>query len=290
MDFSREKNGYNIKQVDNYIANMKQKYEQTTGEQKIRISDLKRELESAKQELSAYKDKNSDISNALVVAVETAKQIENSSKNVYALEIKRLRSLYSRWDSFLTQLIKTYPAVGEKYDYDKLLKEFSDKIDEIIKQNSVDLTDTASSEPVGIRNLISKMGGLTSKRPESSHTFVIKRRKPVQDIFEETANEQQLSQKENKLDNLDQMKNNNLESKLKPIANIQSGEKDKFDSLVEKFFDSPSEDDNAYAKALIRKKKTNSGFDLKEALNPTEDLAEIMKGFDFFDDEQKKKK
>ena len=43
MDFSREKNGYNIKQVDNYIANMKQKYEQTTGEQKIRISDLKRE-------------------------------------------------------------------------------------------------------------------------------------------------------------------------------------------------------------------------------------------------------
>ena len=288
MDFSREKNGYNIKEVDNYISNMKQKYEQTTGEQKIRISDLKRELESTKQELSVYKDKNSDISNALVVAVETAKQIENSSKNVYALEIKRLRSLYSRWDSFLSQLIKTYPAVGEKYDYDKLLKEFGDKIDEIIKQNSVDLTDNTPSEPVGIRNLISKMGGLAVKRPENNHTYVIKRKMPVQDIFEETANEQQNIQQDNKIDSLEQMKNSNLESKLKPIANMQSGEKDKFDSLVEKFFDSPSEDDNAYAKALIRKKKSN-GFDLKEALNPTEDLAEIMKDFNFFDDDNKDK-
>lgn len=289
MDFSCEKNGYNIKEVDSYISNMKQKYEQTTGEQKIRISDLKRELENTKQELSVYKDKNSDISNALVVAVETAKQIENSSKNVYALEIKRLRSLYSRWDSFLSQLIKTYPAVGEKYDYDKLLKEFSDKIDEIIKQNSVDLTESASNEPVGIRNLISKMGGLASKRPESSHTYVIKRRKPVQDIFEETANEQQHNQQDNKLDSFEQMKNGNLESKLKPIANMQTGEKDKFDSLVEKFFNSPDEDDNAYAKVLIRKKKSNSGFDLKEALNPTEDLAEIMKDFNFFDDDNKDK-
>ena len=288
MDFSREKNGYNVKEVDSYISNMKQKYEQTTGEQKIRISDLKREVESVKQELSVYKNKNSDISNALVVAVETAKQIENSSKNVYSLEIKRLRSLYSRWDSFLTQLIKTYPAVGEKYDYDKLLKEFSDKIDEIIKKNSVDLTEETPNEPVGIRNLISKMGGFAVKRPESSSTYVIKRKNPVQDIFEETANEQQNLKQDEKMRSLDQLKNSNLESQLKPIANMQSGEKDKFDSLVEKFFNSPDEEDNAYAKALIRKKKSNSGFDLKEALNPTEDLAEIMKGFDFFDDDKDK--
>lgn len=288
MDFSREKNGYNVKEVDSYISNMKQKYEQTTGEQKIRISDLKREVESVKQELSVYKNKNSDISNALVVAVETAKQIENSSKNVYSLEIKRLRSLYARWDSFLTQLIKTYPAVGEKYDYDKLLKEFSDKIDEIIKKNSVDLTEETPNEPVGIRNLISKMGGFAVKRPESSSTYVIKRKNPVQDIFEETANEQQNLKQDEKMRSLDQLKNSNLESQLKPIANMQSGEKDKFDSLVEKFFNSPDEEDNAYAKALIRKKKSNSGFDLKEALNPTEDLAEIMKGFDFFDDDKDK--
>lgn len=288
MDFSREKNGYNIKEVDNYIANLKQKYEQTAGEQKIRISDLKRELESAKQELSAYKDKNNDISNALVVAVETAKQIENSSKNVYALEIKRLRSLYSRWDSFLTQLVKTYPAVGEKYDYDKLLKEFGDKIDEIIKQNSVDLSDTTPSEPVGIRNLISKMGGLTTRRPEETQSFVVKRRKPAQDVFDEIDNGQS-NDLGTKTDNFEQMKNNNLELKIKPIANIDSGGKDKFDSLVEKFFNSPDEDDNAYSKALIRKKKSASGFDLKEALNPTEDLAEIMKDFDFFDDDKKKK-
>lgn len=288
MDFSHEKNGYSVREVDAYISNMKQKYEQTAGEQKIRISDLKRELESTKKELSSYKDKNNDISSALVVAVETAKQIENSSKNVYALEIKRLRSLYSKWDNFLTQLIKTYPAVGTKFDYEKLLKEFSDKIDAIIKQNSVDISDNTPSEPVGIRNLISKMGGLTTRRPEQTNSFVIKRKNPAQENFVETDSEQENDHDEN-LDSLEQMKNNNPELKIKPIANMQSGEKDKFDSLVEKFFNSPDEDDNAYSKALIRKKKSNSGFDLKEALNPTEDLAEIMKDFDFFDDDKKDK-
>ena len=33
-----------------------------------------------------------------------------------------------------------------------------------------------------------------------------------------------------------------------------------------------------------------TGFDLKEAINPKEDLDEIMKAFDFYNDDKKKKK
>ena len=78
------------------------------------------------------------------------------------------------------------------------------------------------------------------------------------------------------------------------------------DSMAEKYLN--SDDDlkiNAYAKNFtkkkLEKKSTNSadpfnymeypepnesGFDLKDALNPKEDLDEIMKSFDFFDEDQ----
>ena len=89
-DFEIVKNGYDKSQVDRYIVELVEDNEKKVREQKLRISDLKRELELTKAELKTYKDKNSDISDALVVAVETAKQIENSSNNIYQLEIKRV--------------------------------------------------------------------------------------------------------------------------------------------------------------------------------------------------------
>ena len=39
----------------------------------------------------------------------------------------------------------------------------------------------------------------------------------------------------------------------------------------------------AYSKTILKKKK-ESGFDLKEALTPTEDLIDIMKAFNIEDD------
>lgn len=259
-------------QMDYEVDRLKLEYDKTLNEQKIRINDLKHELEAKSLELEQYKSKNSDISNALVVAVETAKQIENSSKNVYELEIKRLRNLYNRWEAFLNDLMKTYPKSAEKFDSKRLLDEFSRKIDEIIKQNSVD-TQEESTQPIGIRNLISKMGGLTVKQPEPSNNVVYIKRADAQPSVQEPEI------------NYD-IKKNPSELKIKPIANMKADKQDKFNSLVDKFFEDNTETENAYSKALIRKKQ--SGFDLKEALNPTENLEEIMKDFDFFDDKNKK--
>ena len=67
MKFKQAKNGYDMQEVDAYIKNLRTEYERTTSEQKIRISDLKREVESKTAELISYKSKNSDISNALIV-------------------------------------------------------------------------------------------------------------------------------------------------------------------------------------------------------------------------------
>lgn len=287
-------------------------YERVINDQKIRISDLKRELQSANLELNQYKEKNNNISNALVVAVETAKQIENSSKNVYDLEIKRIKNLYSKWEYFLKDLMKKYPSTSVEYNSQKLLDEFSGKIDEIIKQNSLSLGSENNPQPVGIRNLISKMGGVVSKQVEMPSKTIYIQRQDVEhsanqdEKLEKITEQETMSPKEemftaqlektnSKNDAIKSFKKSNLqetsdlkkplsELKLKPIANVKTGNNK---SGIEKFFEDNNEAENAYSKALIRKRQS-SGFDLKEALNPTEDLAQIMKEFDFFDDDKSK--
>ena len=278
MNFNHEKNGYNIKQVDDFLLRLKNEYDRVASEHKIRISDLKRENEALQKELSSYKKRNNNISDALVVAVETAKQIENSSKNVYELEIKRIRSLYTKWENFLNELMQQYPSVKNKFDTEKLLSEFNNKIDEIIKQNSVPVNEP-TTQSIGIRNLISKMGGLTSK-PVETKKVVIKRNNANDEVSYIESQKLTLQN-----DNFQEAQpKSNLELKIKPIANMKNDKDERFNSLVDKFLTGDTEEENAYSKALIRKKENKTGFDLKEALNPTEDLASIMKDFDFFDD------
>ena len=133
-DFKIVKNGYDTKDVDRYIIDLMRENEDKMHQQLTRISELKRELEQLKSQLDVYKSKNDDISDALVVAVETAKQIENSSKNIYQLEINRVRSLYDKWQNFLQDLMKKYPELQERYDTKKILKIFEEDINNKLKK------------------------------------------------------------------------------------------------------------------------------------------------------------
>ena len=76
-------------------------------------------------------------------------------------------------------------------------------------------------------------------------------------------------------------------SNIKPIANVEVENNEDYDSPVEKFLQEDSSD-ATYTNFLSKNPKSNglepneSGFDLKEAVNPTEDLEEIMKAFNFY--------
>jgi hypothetical protein len=63
---------------------------------------------------------------------------------------------------------------------------------------------------------------------------------------------------------------------------MQLEKNDKYDTLVEKFLNSKPPEEQP--KAL---KIQSSGFDLKEAISPKDDLSEIMKAFDFYKNDDK---
>ena len=66
-------------------------------------------------------------------------------------------------------------------------------------------------------------------------------------------------------------------SRIKPVCDLKLGKDDKYDTLVDKFLNTRPEDDE-----LPKIEIQSSSFDLKEAINPKDDLSEIMKAFDFY--------
>lgn len=63
---------------------------------------------------------------------------------------------------------------------------------------------------------------------------------------------------------------------IKPVTDMSLNDEDKFDTLADKFLSTRPEENERTMKIQ------SSGFDLKEAISPTQSLAEIMKAFDFY--------
>ena len=241
-----------------------------------------------------FREKNSNISDALVVAVETAKQIESSSKNIYELEIKRIRSLYDKWKKFLEELMKKYPALRSKYDTKLLLEVFSRDIDNILMQNkksidqkeaiAVQTNEAIGTNTIGLRMLINKMSNVNrpiipgfSGNLEKADRAIVRNQKPSEETLAKYRVEQELEDESKRLS----------KDQIKPISNIKLDAHESYENLVDKFLSNDDEyENNAYSKIMFEKQK-NDTFNLKDAVTPTEDLDEIMRSFSFYPENDK---
>lgn len=294
VKFNNSKNGYDKKEVDDYIFELSNTCEERLKEQKSRIDDLKADLQTANEQLEIYKEKNSNISDALIVAVETAKQIENSSKTIYELEIKRIRSLYDKWKSFLDDFMKRYPELQAKYDTNILLDIFKQDIDKILNQNKKTMEQKEAvanqfdsideSNTIGLRMLINKMSSenratYSKDSTENSKVKLYRRPKPTEQTMAKYKVDLSFEDEEKRL----------MKDKIKPISNLELDNNENYENLVDKFLTNDDEDySNAYSKILLEKQK-NDGFSLREAVTPTQNLDEIMKSFSFYPDNDEDK-
>ena len=261
--FDINKKGYDTDQVDKFISNLSVKYEEKLSEQKDRVFALKNELSNMEERLENYKDKDKQISQALIFAVEKAEQIENNASKLYDLEIKRMRLLYKQWEDIVMKV--------NMCDVPSMLKgevnDFSKTINEVLEQNNriggnVIRKDLHNNSDNYIRNLLNKMDYAINNKDKD---------KKDQNVLQSMSNE---TEKEN-------ARLIDLSGKLDKIKVKGSG------NMAENYLNSDSDDENnVFAKNLMRKKpkkpESDSGFDLEDALNPKEDLDEIMKAFDFF--------
>ena len=271
--FAEARRGYCKEEVDAYIEDLK---EQLDSKDQT-IASLNYELEKFREQDKEIKQKSENISIALTAAVEKAKQIEKSSYNVYNLKVQELELLYNRWERVLNELVDKYPKLDEIDNVKRLMADFRNAIKASVKEDFrfINTQNVATPATDPMRALLSKMNASVEKQMDRGKKVKVKQR-----IRRQLPKDMQTKQTEL----------NKLEEKsilIKPIydAHIEAGEK--YESLVDKFLTEDATPDSAYANKITAKvgvmpEANETGFDLKEAVNPKEDLEEIMKSFDFF--------
>lgn len=270
INFSVAKNGYNKKEVELYIKDLLTKVDDL--EQKNQ--KLENELKSYQSQKNEIKEKNESISIALTAAVEKAKQIEKSSNNVYKLKIQQLNLLYSKWEKLLDEIIDKYPQIEQVENVQQLLTKFKDDIKNTLKDDFklCSITSPVKTDNDTIRLLLKKLN--TYSKDEPVKTVKVERKQLSKDML---TSQTELNRIEDKA------------SLIKPICNTSLNEKmTDGEDLADKFLEDDSIENNAYANIITSKvgaipEVNETGFDLKEAINPKDDLDEIMKAFDFFD-------
>lgn len=274
MNFSSSKNGYNKKEVDLYIVDLHQ-----------HISDLETQNRMLSQKLDKYlgkdkeiDDKNKSISIALTAAVEKARQIERSSKNVYKLKIQQLGLLYEKWEKLLNIILEKYPQIEGVENVNKLLTEFKDNIKSTLKEDYklYSMSTPMKNDTDKIKSLINKLSSYSNK--DSLKEVKVERKQLPKDML---SAQTELSRIEDKA------------PLIKPIYDGEDKLNGEYDNLADKFLSENDEQNNAYANIITSKVRAvpevnESGFDLKEAINPKEDLDEIMQAFDFYHGDENK--
>ena len=243
-NFKIIKKGYSQLEVDSYIERLVYDYESRLAEQKDRIFYLKDQLEKFTS------NSDNELMTSLVSAVERARLIENSSKNIYELETKKLNLLYTKMENLLNDE-NVYNERSVKKELLALIKDCRSSLENNVQKQKQNLMESTSGDPV--KRLLTKMIGL-NKIPSEQH-------EPLPTTKTES--------KEN-------------------VRKIEPKHTEKLDSIFE--LNRLIDEQPKRSSTKIQEVEEESGFDLKEALNPKEDLEEIMKAFDFYNDAKKESK
>ena len=126
-------------QVVSAMSRIKTENEGAVAAEKDKIFALLEENAELKQQNAALLRRDKLISDALVAAVEKAKEIEIAAKRKCDLEIKRLRLFQAKWGQYFARVMERYP-VDENL---QKIQEFTRKVDEILGNES-DQTDEAA--------------------------------------------------------------------------------------------------------------------------------------------------
>ncbi|NCB48400.1 MAG: hypothetical protein EOM55_02070 [Clostridia bacterium] len=299
-NFKIVKHGYSQIEVDSYIDRLKYDYESHLAEQKDRIFYLKDQLDKITNST------DNELMSSLVCAVERAKVIENSSKNIYELETKKLNMLYQKMEMLLKDEEVNIDRI-KREEFLQLVQDCRNSLQNNIQAQRENIIESTTGDP--IKKLLSKMIGFNKvpvpseeNRPQIK---VVKKKEQSQSIEKSNLNER-TAQKVISSPSAQNVsvadKNKKQDGKLKPdlaefdrfLSKGKASNGANFESIMFSQKSNKTVKENEVEKSEKHSRVTcdlspnATGFDLKEAVNPKDDLSEIMKAFDFYNDNKKK--
>ncbi|MDR2201652.1 MAG: hypothetical protein LBP26_02645 [Clostridiales bacterium] len=258
MDFNIEKRGYSPAEVDEYIRSLRADYERTLAAQKERIFEQKAALDKAEKTIAAYKEKSGLVTKAIYNAVAKAEEIERLSVIKYGQEIARLKAFHEKWMSYYNKMLEKYLSDDDL----AAAAEFNRRM-----QSVLDRSDPASSPNSG--------GGAASADAALRRAFASET---------ERLKEKQIGYIKVRADSVPDGGADPLKDML-PGADLNSpivtGDFDPIERINRYFSsDAAKKSKREHAAALDPDEyadRSDSGFSFEEALNPKEDLAQIMR-------------
>lgn len=246
--FSTEFNGYNKQEVDNQIASLKAQHEKALMEERLKVLEAEKNMLALKNKYVEMERREQK----LIAIIKGVKKLQiEGNRNIDVLRGEQLRVIYSRMQSFLQDLIDRYPSIALNSSYKKLIADIESVIDKTNAKKDEIVSTGTENDPMRI--LLSKM-----------------QEKKVQD-----------SPREVRIERVDRVYDK--PSQIKPVTSMTLEENDNYDNLVDKFLNTQPEEQQE--KTV---KFQSNGFDLKEAINPKDDLEEIMKAFEFYSKDDNK--
>ena len=195
-----------------------------------------------------YKNKQKNIMSVL----ESFKKEEaEGNRNLEILRGEQLRMIYKNLLVFLNDLNTKYPGVLINKAYKNLVVDIESILEKLDARKDEMGSQFSENDPMRI--LLSRIQDKKTQEPKEIKIERAQFDRP---------------------------------SMIKPVCESElknSENEGEYDNLVDKFLNTKLADEPTQ-KSLNK----SNGFDLKEAVNPKDDLSEIMKAFDFFNDENNK--
>lgn len=251
MNFKEQFNGYNKQEVDAYIERLKASYESKLMDEKLKTLESERRLLNFKNQHTELAHKEKSILEALDVLEKAKKFQEEGTRSFYSLVFDKLKLLVHELDM-------RFPNMRRNTEYNKILQELysliTDYKDKFIPENYINSPINSSND--SMRLLLNKMQEYKAPKKE------------VKEVKVNTNNISDTTKYTNFY------KRNSFVFKPKETSQNKSANMDKV--INERIL--PNE---------TKYPKSESGFSFEEALHPKVGLEEIMKAFDFYNENKK---
>ncbi len=122
--FRREFGGYCAKEVDDYLQEIEQEFDERIGKQNDQMFQMRQEIYNLNEEIKLRKINEEKMSRALEQTMQKANELSNLSHNVYDLEVQRMRLLYGQWANLLDRFRQKFSSVVSEQDLDNVIGDF----------------------------------------------------------------------------------------------------------------------------------------------------------------------